>query len=132
MSQTDPIADMLTRVRNALHARHDQVEIPYSHLREAISNVLVSERFLDGAEVTGEGYKRKLLLRLRYSQDRRPVIEGLRRVSRPGMRRYAGSKELPKVRGGLGISVVSTPQGVMTDRQARKNKVGGEVLLSVW
>jgi len=130
--QTDPIADTLTRIRNALHARHDQVDIPYSGLRHAICKVLVSERFLDSAEVSGEGYKRRLMLRLRYSQERQPVIEGLRRVSRPGMRRYAGAAELPKVRGGMGISVISTPQGMMTDRQARKNNVGGEVLFQVW
>jgi len=130
--QTDPIADTLTRIRNALHARHEQVEIPYSRLRHAICRVLADERFLDAVEIAGEGYKRKLALRLRYSQERQPVIEGLRRVSRPGMRRYAGAAAMPKVRGGLGISVVSTPQGVMTDRQARKNKIGGEVLFQVW
>lgn len=130
--QTDPIADTLTRIRNALHARHDQVDIPFSRLRHAICQVLVGEGFLDGAEVTGEGYKRRLVLRLRYSQERQPVIEGLRRISRPGMRRYAGAAEIPKVRGGMGVSVISTPQGMMTDRQARKNNLGGEVLFQVW
>ncbi len=130
--QTDPIADTLTRIRNALHARHDQVDIPYSRLRHAVCQVLVSEGFLDGAEATGEGYKRRLLIQLRYSRERQPVIEGLKRVSRPGMRRYAGAADLPKLRGGMGISVISTPQGMMTDRQARKNNVGGEVLFQVW
>jgi len=130
--QTDPIADTLTRIRNGLHARHDQVDIPYSNLRNAVCQVLVKEGFLEAAEVSGEGYKRRLMLRLRYSQERQPVIEGLKRVSRPGMRRYAGATDLPKVRGGMGISVLSTPQGVMTDRQARKNNVGGEVLFQVW
>jgi len=130
--QTDPIADTLTRIRNALHARHDQVDIPYSNLRLAICQVLVNEGFLDTAEVTGEGYKRRLMLRLRYSRERQPVIEGLKRISRPGLRRYSGANELPKIRGGMGISVISTPQGMMTDRQARKNNVGGEVLFQVW
>lgn len=130
--QTDPIADMLTRIRNALHARHDQVKVPYSRLREAIAKVLVSERFLDGVEVTGEGYKRKLALRLRYSPSREPIIQGLKRLSRPGARRYAGVGALPRVQGGLGVSVISTPKGVITDREARRNKVGGEVLFTVW
>lgn len=129
---TDPIADTLTRIRNGLHARHDQVDIPFSNLRHAICKVLVNEGFLDSAEVNGEGYKRRLLLRLRYSRERQPVIEGLKRVSRPGMRRYAGANDLPRIRGGMGISVISTPQGMMTDRQARKNNVGGEVLFQVW
>ncbi len=132
MSQTDPIADLLTRIRNALHARHEQVEAPYSRLREAVSRVLVRERFLEAIELTGEGYKRKLVLRMRYTPSREPVIQGLRRISRPGLRRYAGAKALPRVRGGLGVSVVSTPRGVMTDREARKNKVGGEVMFEVW
>lgn len=132
MAQTDPIADLLTRIRNALHARHDQVEVPYSRLRHAISQVLVNERFLDSAEVTGEGYKRSLVLRLRYSQARQPVIEGIRRLSRPGVRRYAGAADIPRIRGGMGMCVVSTPKGLMTDRQARKNNLGGEVLFEVW
>jgi small subunit ribosomal protein S8 len=129
---TDPIADTLTRIRNGLHARHDQVDIPFSNLRHAICKVLVNEGFLETAEVNGEGYKRRLLLRLRYSRERQPVIEGLKRVSRPGMRRYVGANDLPRIRGGMGISVISTPQGMMTDRQARKNNVGGEVLFQVW
>ncbi|HXR36686.1 MAG TPA: 30S ribosomal protein S8 [Candidatus Binataceae bacterium] len=132
MSQTDPIAEMLTRIRNAAHARHAEVELPHSRLREAIARVLAAEGFLESVGTSGEGYKRKLLLGLRYSDGRTPVIRGLQRVSRPGLRRYAGCSERPKIRAGLGINVLSTPLGVMTDREARRKKVGGEVLLAVW
>lgn len=132
MSTTDPIAELLTRIRNAVHARHDQLEVNYSRLREAICRVLVAEGFLDTVEVTGESYRRKLVIRVRYSGARQPLIQGLQRVSRPGLRRYAGAAAMPKVRAGLGINIVSTPLGVMTDREARRKKVGGEVLLAVW
>jgi small subunit ribosomal protein S8 len=132
MSQTDPIAEMLTRIRNAAHARHAEVELPHSRLREAVAKVLEAEGFLQSVESSGEGYKRKLVLGLRYTEDRQPVIRGLQRVSRPGLRRYAGCTDMPKIRAGLGINVVSTPLGVMTDREAKRKKVGGEVLLAVW
>ena len=132
MSQTDPIAEMLTRIRNAAHARHAEVEMPHSRLREAVARVLAAEGFLQSVATSGEGYKRKLLLGVRYTEDRQPVIRGLQRVSRPGLRRYAGCAEMPKIRAGLGLHVVSTPLGVMTDREARRKKVGGEVLLAVW
>ncbi len=132
MSQTDPIAELLTRIRNAMHARHRQVEVAHSRLREAICRVLVAEGFLEGAEPGGEAPKRTLLLGLRYSDSREPVIRGIRRVSRPSLRRYTGAKTIPKVRGGLGVQVLSTPLGVMTDREARRKKVGGEILLAVW
>jgi small subunit ribosomal protein S8 len=132
MSQTDPIADLLTRIRNAVHARHDQVVLSHSRIREEIARVLVKEGFLDGLELGGEGPRKKLMLRMRYSDARQPIIRGLQRVSTPGLRRYAGASAMPKVRGGLGINVVSTPLGVMTDREARRKKVGGEVLLAVW
>lgn len=132
MSQTDPIAEMLTRIRNAAHARHAEVELSHSRLREAIAKVLAAEGFLESVNATGEGYKRKLVLGLRYTDGRQPVIRGLQRVSRPGLRRYAGCDEMPKIRAGLGINVLSTPLGVMTDREARRKKVGGEVLLAVW
>jgi len=132
MSQTDPIAEMLTRIRNAAHARHAEVELPHSRLREAIARVLAAEGFLESVDTSGEGYKRKLVLGLRYNEGRVPVIRGLQRVSRPGLRRYAGAAERPKIRAGLGINVLSTPLGVMTDREARRKKVGGEVLLAVW
>jgi small subunit ribosomal protein S8 len=132
MSQTDPIAEMLTRIRNAAHAHHAEVELPHSRLREAVARVLAAEGFLDTVGVTGEGYKRKLVIELRYTEGRQPVIRGLQRVSRPGLRRYAGFAAMPKIRAGLGINVLSTPLGIMTDREARRKKVGGEVLLAVW
>jgi small subunit ribosomal protein S8 len=132
MSQTDPIAELLTRIRNAMHARHDRVELPHSRLREAICRVLAAEGFLDGVEAGGEAPKRTLNLRLRYSDKREPVIRGIQRVSRPSLRRYTGAEEISRVRGGLGVQVLSTPLGVMTDREARRKKVGGEILLAVW
>jgi small subunit ribosomal protein S8 len=132
MSQTDPIAEMLTRIRNAAHARHAQVEMPHSRLREAVARVLAAEGFLQSVDSSGEGYKRRLVLGIRYTDNRVPVIRGLQRISRPGLRRYAGCTETPRIRAGLGINVLSTPLGVMTDREARRKKVGGEVLLAVW
>jgi small subunit ribosomal protein S8 len=117
MSQTDPIAEMLTRIRNAAHARHAEVELPYSRLRYAIATVLAAEGFLQSVNSSGEGYKRKLVLGIRYTEDRQPVIRGLQRVSRPGLRRYAGCSAMPKLRAGLGFNIVSTPLGVMTDRE---------------
>jgi small subunit ribosomal protein S8 len=132
MSQTDPIAELLTRVRNAVRARYNQVEVPYSRLREAICRVLLAEGFLASVEITGEGYKKRLVLGLRYSAAREPVIKGIQRVSRPSVRRYAGAKKMPRLSGGIGVHVVSTPLGVMTDREAKHRNVGGEVLLSVW
>jgi small subunit ribosomal protein S8 len=132
MSQTDPIAELLTRIRNAMHARYNQVELSHSRLREAVCRVLMAEGFLAGIEIGGEGYKKKLLLALRYSVTREPVIRGLQRVSRPSLRRYAGAAAMPRVSGGMGLHVVSTPLGVMTDREARRRNVGGEILLRVW
>jgi small subunit ribosomal protein S8 len=132
MSQTDPIAELLTRVRNAMRARYNQVELAHSRLREAICRVLLAEGFLAGIETRDEGYKKKLVLGLRYSAAREPIINGIQRVSRPSIRRYAGAKTMPRVSGGLGVHVVTTPLGVMTDREARHRNVGGEVLLKVW
>jgi small subunit ribosomal protein S8 len=132
MSQTDPIAELLTRLRNAMRARYNQVELPHSRVREAVSRVLVAEGFLTGIETAGEGYKRKLILRLRYSNAREPIIKGIERLSRPSIRRYAGAKTMPRVSGGLGVHIVTTPLGVMTDREARYRNVGGEVLFKVW
>lgn len=132
MSQTDPIAELLTRIRNATRARYNQVEVNHSRLREAICRVLVAEGFLASADVSGEGHEKKLMLGLRYSDGREAVIRGVQRVSRPSMRRYAGTKTMPRVSGGLGVHVVSTPLGVMTDREARHRNVGGEVLLKIW
>ncbi|HZP45228.1 MAG TPA: 30S ribosomal protein S8 [Candidatus Binataceae bacterium] len=132
MAQTDPIAELLTRIRNAMRARYNHVEVPYSRFREAICRVLLKEGFLGGIEVAGEGYRRKLLLSLRYTPARASVISGLERVSRPSIRRYAGARAMPRVAGGIGMHIVSTPLGVMTDREARRRNVGGEVLLRVW
>jgi small subunit ribosomal protein S8 len=132
MSQTDPIADLLTRIRNAMNARYNQVELSHSRVREAICRVLLGEGFLAGVETAGEGYKKKLMLALRYSVTREPVIKGLQRVSRPSLRRYAGAATMPRVTGGMGMHVVSTPLGMMTDREARRRKVGGEILLRIW
>jgi small subunit ribosomal protein S8 len=132
MSQTDPIAELLTRIRNAMRARYNQVDVAHSRLREAIGRVLLAEGFLAGIETAGEGYKRRLILALRYSAAREPVIRGLERVSKPSIRRYAGAKAMPRMSGGLGLHVVSTPLGLMTDRQARRANVGGEILFRVW
>jgi small subunit ribosomal protein S8 len=132
MSQTDPIAELLTRIRNAIRARYNQVEIAHSRVREAICRVLLAEGFLAGMATAGEGYQKKLVLTLRYSPAREPIIRGIERVSRLSIRRYAGAKTMPKVSGGLGVHVVSTPLGVMTDREARHRNVGGEVLFKVW
>jgi small subunit ribosomal protein S8 len=131
MSQTDPIAEFLTRIRNAMHARHRQVEVAHSRLREAISRVLLAEGFLDGVDVAGDHPKRTLTLKLRYSDKREPVIRGLKRVSRLSLRRYTGAARMPNV-GGLGVQILSTPLGVMTDREARRKRVGGEILMAVW
>jgi len=130
MAQTDPIAELLTRIRNAMHARHEQVTVPHSRLREAICRVLVAEGFLERIETGGEPPKQTLTLRLRYA-GREPVIRGLKRVSRPSLRRYTGAA-MRRLRGGLGVQVLSTPLGVMTDREARSRRVGGEILLAVW
>jgi len=132
MSQTDPIAELLTRLRNAMRARFDRVEVAHSRVREAICRVLVAEGFLAGMEIAGEGYKKRLILGLRYSATREPIIKGIERVSRPSIRRYAGAGTMPRVSGGLGVHVVTTPIGVMTDREARHRNVGGEVLFRVW
>jgi small subunit ribosomal protein S8 len=135
MSQTDPIAEMLTRIRNAIHARYNDVALSHSRLREAIVRVLAAEGFLEAIEIEGEGYKRQLKLKIRYAQNREnrePVIRGLQRVSKPSLRVYSGAERMPRAAGGMGMHVVSTPLGVMTDREARRKKVGGEILLRVW
>src|SRR5260370_36243569 len=117
MSQTDPIAELLTRIRNAAHARHTDLEIGHSSIREAICKVLVSEGFLEGAEPTGEGFKKSIKIRMRYSPSREPVMQGIQRVSRPSIRRYRGATELGRVSRGMCIEVVTTPLGVMTGRE---------------
>lgn len=127
---TDPIADFLTRIRNASKALLPSVEVPYSRLKEGIARILVREGYAAGFDVVGDKLK-TLKLRLKY-KGRKGVISGLRRVSRPGLRRYAGAQELPRVLGGLGVALITTPQGVMTDAEARRKNVGGEVICYIW
>ena len=129
---TDPIADMLTRIRNAIAVGHEQVEMPMSKLREGIAKILVVEGYIDRYETAGEGVHQKLVLLLRYGPRRASVIAGLRRVSRPGHRVYRQASEIPRVQGGLGVSVVSTSQGLLADREARRRRLGGEILCEVW
>lgn len=130
MSLQDPIADLLTRVRNAQSAKHVDVSMPHSSLKATICKVLEQEGYIDGYGVSGDG-KRELTVQLRYHEGT-PVIEEIRRVSRPGLRVYKGASELPKVRGGLGVAIISTSSGVMTDREARRRRIGGEVLCTVF
>jgi small subunit ribosomal protein S8 len=127
---TDPIADMLTRVRNASRALLPSVEIPHSRLKESLARQLLKEGYIADVTVDGDKIKR-LKLKLKYT-GRRGVIEGLRRVSRPGLRNYVGSAEIPRVRGGLGVAILSTPEGVMSGHEARRKNLGGEVLCYVW
>jgi small subunit ribosomal protein S8 len=129
---TDPIADMLSRVRNASSAMHDDVSVPASKLKQNIAAILHEEGYVDGYEVVTESGHPAIRIRLRYSQERERAIEGLRRISTPGRRVYKGAHELPRVLGGLGVAIISTSQGVMTDKQARRARVGGEVLAYVW
>ncbi|MEW5914282.1 MAG: 30S ribosomal protein S8 [Thermodesulfobacteriota bacterium] len=131
MSMQDPMADMLTRLRNALLARHDQVDIPSSALKVAVAKVLRDEGYITDLEVTPDDKQGVLRLTLKYISGR-SVIEGIQRVSKPSRRVYVGHQDIPKVRSGLGISILSTPQGVVSDSTARKQKVGGEVLCAVW
>jgi small subunit ribosomal protein S8 len=133
MTMTDPIADMLARVRNASSAMHPEVAIPASKIKENIAKILMDEGYIDGIEM-GEGTSGHpvIKLTLRYSDERERAIAGIRRISKPGRRVYRGATELPRVLGGLGVAIISTSQGLMTDRQARQAKVGGEVLAYVW
>ena len=132
MSMTDPIADMLTRVRNASSAMHDTVDIPASKIKESIARILAEEGFVDGFEVDRSNGHPTMTIRLRYTDERQRVISGIRRISKPGRRVYRGASELPRVLGGLGVAIISTSRGVMSDKQARQEKVGGEVLAYVW
>ena len=132
MNVTDPIADLLTRIRNASSAKHDTVEIPSSNMKKAIAKILVEEGYIKGMQISGDNKQDVIKLTLKYGEGRQPAITGLRRVSKPGLRVYTSCEEMPKVLRGLGVAIVSTPKGVMTDRQARKENVGGEVLAFVW
>ncbi len=129
---TDPIADMLTRVRNALTARHPKVDVPASHLKTEIARILKEEGFIMNYKLTEEGAKKFIRIYLKYTVGNVPVISRIERVSRPGCRVYVGSKTVPRVLGGLGINILTTPRGVMTGSTARKEGVGGEVLCHVW
>ncbi len=134
MTMTDPIADMLTRIRNANTAMHDEVSMPSSKLKESLAELLQREGYItsfSATDVTGRP-ERRLTIEMKYSPERERVISGIKRVSKPGLRVYTNATEVPRVLGGLGISVVSTSQGLMTDREARKRKVGGEILCQVW
>ena len=128
---TDPIADMLTRIRNAAQARHRRVDMPVSKLKAEVARILKENHFIHDFKILDDGRHGVLRVYLRYYEDR-PVIRHLQRVSRPGRRVYTGSQQIPRVRGGLGIAIVSTSQGVMSDRQARARKIGGEVMALVW
>lgn len=130
MSTSDSIADMITRVRNAQNAGHAEVVVPVSKLKKEIARVLKEYGYI--SEITEDAANRAIVLGLRYTKDGDPVIRGIRRFSRPGLRRYAGADEIPMVLGGMGHTVISTSKGIMSGRQARKMRIGGEVLLSVW
>ena len=132
MQITDPVADMLTRIRNANSAKHDTVDVPASNLKKAIAQILLDEGYIKAFQITDEGVQGNIHITLKYVGKKEKVISGLRRVSKPGLRVYAGAEELPKVLKGLGIAIVSTSKGVMTDKKARENHVGGEVLAFVW
>ena len=129
---TDTIADMLTRIRNALVARHESVDVPASTQKLAIAKILLDEGYIKGYDVVEDGVRKDIRIALKYGQNKQRVIVGLKRISRPGLRVYARKDDLPKVLGGIGIAIVSTSRGVMTDRDARKLGVGGEVLAYVW
>ena len=131
MIMTDPIADMLTRIRNALQQKHASVSMPASNEKKAIAQILKNEGFITDFNIEGD-VKKTLNIELKYGPNNEKVISGLRRISKPGLRVYAGKDELPKVLGGLGIAIISTNKGVMTDKEARKENVGGEVLAFVW
>ena len=132
MQITDPIADLLTRIRNASSAKHDSVEIPASNMKKAICQILLDEGYIKDFSVAEDGKQGVITVTLKYLEGKKPVITGLRRVSKPGLRIYSNVEDMPKVIKGLGVAIVSTSKGVMTDRQARTENVGGEVLAFVW
>ena len=132
MQITDTIADMLTRIRNANSAKHDTVDIPASNMKKAIAQILVDEGFVKGFTVIEDGKQGVIRMTLKYGANKAPVITGLRRVSKPGLRIYSNCEDMPKVMKGLGVAIISTSKGVMTDKKARRENVGGEVLAFVW
>ncbi|MEM1023458.1 MAG: 30S ribosomal protein S8 [Myxococcota bacterium] len=129
---TDPIADMLTRIRNGINARHMRVPMPSSKLKVRVAEVLKQEGFVEDFDVQNGSAKPMLTIQLRYDRNRDPVITGLKRVSRPGLRQYVGADAIPTVRNGLGVAILSTSKGVLTDREARRQRIGGELMCTVW
>ena len=133
MTMSDPIADMLTRIRNANTAKHDTVDVPSSKMKLAIADILVKEGYIAKYDIVEDGNFKNIRITLKYGADKNEkIITGLKRISKPGLRIYAGKDELPRVLGGLGVAIISTNQGVITDKEARKLQVGGEVLAFVW
>lgn len=132
MSMTDPIADMLTRLRNANSAQHETVSMPHSKLKAAIAQILEAEGYILGSEIEDARVGKTLTLKLKYGTNRERAISGLKRISKPGLRKYAKSTDLPKVMGGLGVAILSTSSGLLTDREAANKGVGGEVLAYIW
>lgn len=133
MSMSDPIADMLTRIRNGNTAKHDTVDIPTSNMKKAIADILTNEGYVKGYEVIQDGVKGTIRITLKYGKDKNEkVITGLKRISKPGLRVFAGKNDMPKVLGGLGTAIISTSQGLMTDKQARSLGIGGEVIAFIW
>ena len=131
MQMSDVIADMLTRIRNANSAKHETVDVPASNLKKSIADILTAEGFVKGYEIVEDGKQGIIRITLKYKNKQR-VLQGLKRVSKPGLRVYSNCEDMPKVMNGLGIAIVSTPKGIMTDKQARRENVGGEVLAFVW
>ncbi len=132
MQITDVVADMLTRIRNANSAKHESVEIPASNMKKAIAQILLDEGYIKAYDVIEDNKQGVIKVTLKYGENKQRIIQGLRRVSKPGLRIYAASQDLPKVKNGLGIAIVSTSKGLMTDKAARKQNIGGEVLAFVW
>jgi small subunit ribosomal protein S8 len=128
----DPIADMLTRIRNGLIAKHETVSVPASNMKKAIAKILLDEGYIKSGDCVDDGLQGEIKITLKYLDKKQPVIVGLKRISKPGLRVYASCEDLPKVLGGLGVAIISTSKGVMTDRMARKENLGGEVLCYIW
>jgi small subunit ribosomal protein S8 len=129
---TDPIADMLTRIRNALTARHERVDIPMSKMKVSLARILKEEGFVKNFKVIKDNKQGVLRVFLKYNEQNKPVIKGLRRISKPSRRMYVGSREIPPILSGLGVGIVSTSKGIMTDKEARRQNVGGEIMCAVW
>ncbi len=132
MSMTDPIADMLTRIRNANMAAHESVDVPASKMKKSIADILVNEGYIKGYDVIEDNKQGIIRIQMKYGQNKEKVITGIKKISKPGLKVYAKRDEIPKVLGGLGIAIISTSKGVITDKEARKENVGGEVICYVW